>query len=152
MGDYQPCTSTFDWTLSPGSCVKESKAQAQCWAHHCLHSSIRTGWRQQNKRSCWYSSGRFFLDSGLTHSPFDGNPLFIKSLLSQITAVKPFLSFTFPCFTVIAQVFLSGFSGEHVFIFVLQFQVQFYVCLCLFLHDFPWLRILWGQLGTSRTG
>lgn len=59
----------------------------------------------------------FFFDSGLTYSPFDGNPLFTKSLLSQITAEKPFLSFTFSCFTVIAQVFFHGFSGDHAFNF-----------------------------------
>lgn len=44
LGDHQLCTSTFDWTLPPGFCVKKSKAQALCWAHHCLHSFIKTSW------------------------------------------------------------------------------------------------------------
>lgn len=44
LGDHQHCMSTFNWSLSPGSSVKESKAQALCWAQHCLHSFIKTDW------------------------------------------------------------------------------------------------------------
>lgn len=55
------------------------------------HSFIKTGGHHKASEG----SGRFFFDSGLIHSPFDGTPLFTKSLLSQITAEKPFLSFIY---------------------------------------------------------
>lgn len=142
LGDHQPCTTTFDWTFSPGSCVKESKAQALCWAHHCLHSFIKTG-----RHKATEGSSVFFFDSGLTHSPFDGNPLFTKSLLSQKTAVKPFLSFTFPCFSVIAQVFFSGFSGERAFHFCSAVPGT---VLCVPLFVPTWLPMIRDIVGTIR--
>lgn len=147
LGDHQPCTSTFNWTLSPGSCMKERKvlyvAQALCWAPHCLHSFIKTGWH--DKASEDSASGMFFFDSGLTHSTFEWNPLFTRSLSSQTTTEKPFLSFTFSCFTLIAQVYFSGFSGDCAFHFCSAVPV---LCVPLFVPT--WLPIIRDIVGTIR--